>query len=709
MDHSDRIADLVESLTRAEKLELVHGAPDPDGTATGYLPGVDRLGVPELKLADGPLGVRTPGQAATAFPASVALAATFDDELGRQQGAAIGREANARDQDVLLGPGLNLIRVPHCGRNFEYFSEDPVLTGAFAAAVVEGLQSEDVVATPKHFVANNQETRRTRVSAEVDERALRECYLPGFRAAADAGAGAMMTSYNCVNGTHVSDHRRLLTEILKDEWGFEGFVMSDWFGTESTVGAATAGLDLEMPGITGEEMMEAFGMPDQELSDIDFGNADALPTPETAGTRLFAEPLDDAIDAGDVPEERLDDMVARVLGQMERFGVLDGERKEGEIDTPEHREIAEEVATRGTVLLENDDALPLDDDADLAVVGPAANVAMLGGGGSSEMTAFEETATVDGIRERSDGMVTYAQGVPEIDIPSFFDDIFGDDETVTDADPDTDSASVALDDAVEAARSADVAVVVVQDATTEAEDREDLRLPGEQDELVEAVAAASDRTVVVLQSSGPVELPWRDDVAAVVESWYPGQADGDAVASVLYGDADAAGRLPVTFAPESEYPATEPHQYPGVNDEVHYEEGVFVGYRHFDATDAELTYPFGHGLSYAEFDYQDVVMVDDETVRVTVENISERDGREVVQAYVRPPRVADVDRPRREFAGHTAVEIPAGHSVTVDVALDDLAFRRYDESDGWTVDAGAYGVEVGRSSRDVRAETGVSR
>jgi len=705
MDHSDRIADLVESLTRAEKLALVHGAPDPDGTATGYLPGVDRVGVPELKLADGPLGVRTPGQAATAFPASIALAATFDDELARRQGAAIGREANARGQDVLLGPGLNLIRVPHCGRNFEYFSEDPVLTGAFAGAVVEGLQSEDVVATPKHFVANNQETKRTRVSADVSERALRECYLPGFRAAVDAGAGAMMTAYNRVNGTHVSDHHRLLTEILKDEWEFEGFVMSDWFGTETTVGAANAGLDLEMPGITSEEMMESFDMPDLELSDIDFGNADALPTPETAGTRMFAEPLDEAIDAGDVPEARLDDMVARILGQMERFGVLDDERNEGEIDTPEHRKIAEAVATRGTVLLENDGVLPLDDDADVAVVGPAANVAMLGGGGSSEMTAFDETPTVDGIRERSRGTVTYAQGVPEIEIPSFFDDIFGDDEEDGDGEP----GDVAIDDAVEAARTADVAVVVVQDATTEAEDRDDLRLPGDQDDLVEAVAAANDRTVVVVQSSGPVELPWRDDVAAVVESWYPGQADGDAVASVLYGDADAGGRLPVTFAPESAYPATEPHQYPGVDDEVRYDEGVFVGYRHFDDTDAEPTYPFGHGLSYAEFDYRDVEMVDDETVRVTVENTSARDGREVVQAYVRPPRVADVDRPLREFAGHTAVEIPAGESVTVDVTLDDLAFRRYDESDGWTVDPGAYGVEVGRSSRDVRAETGISR
>lgn len=708
MERSDRIAELLDSLTREEKLSLVHGAMDAEGGATGYIPGVERLDVPDLRLVDGPLGVRVLEKAATAFPASIALASTFDGNLAREQGAAIGREANARGQDVLLGPGLNLIRVPHCGRNFEYFSEDPVVTGAFAAAVVDGIQSEDVIATPKHFTANNQERRRATISAEVDERTLRERYLPGFRAAVEAGAGAIMTSYNRVNGTHMSDHRRLLTEVLKDEWGFEGFVMSDWFGTESTVGAANGGLDLEMPGITAEEMMEAFGMPDQALADIDFGDEDALPTPETSGTRLFAEPLAEAIDAGDVPAERLDDMVARTLGQMERFGLLDGDAdgdsRDGAIDTPEHRSLAEEIATRGIVLLENDGVLPLDDDADLALVGPAADAAMLGGGGSSEMTPFQQTSTVEGMRARAGGSVDYAQGVPEIESPSFFDGIFGDDEEGDDEAPDVD-----VDEAVDAARAADVAVVVVQDAATEADDREDLRLPGEQDELVEAVAAVNDRTVVIVQSSGPVEIPWRDDVAAIVEAWYAGQADGDAVSSVLYGDSDATGRLPVTFAPEAEYPATEPRQYPGVDGEVHYDEGVLVGYRHFDATEAEPTYPFGHGLSYADFDYRDVEMVDDDTVRVTVENTSERDGRDVVQVYVRPPAVEGADRPTREFAGHASVEVPAGGSKPVQVSLDDLAFRRFDEATGWTVDAGEYTVEVARSSRDVRAETTVQR
>ncbi len=717
MPPSERVTDLVGSLTREEKLSLVHGAVDPEGTATGYLPGIERLDVPPLRLADGPLGVRTPGRPATAFPAAIGLAATFDDDLARRQGAAIGREARARGQDVLLGPGLNLIRVPHCGRNFEYYAEDPVTTARFAAAVVDGLQSEDVVATPKHYVANNQETKRASVSVEVDERTLRECYLPGFRSAVEAGAGAVMTSYNRVNGVHVSDNRRLVTDVLKEEWGFDGFVVSDWFGTESTVGAATAGLDLEMPGITSEEMMEAFGMADLDLDDVDFGDADALPTPETSGTRLFAEPLGEAIDAGDVPAERLDDMVARILGQMERVGLLDGDRDDGAIDTPEHRDLATEIATRSVVLLENDGVLPLDDGADLAVVGPAAGEAMLGGGGSSEMTPFRQTPTVDGLRSRAGGDVDHVRGVPAVEIPSFFGDVFGedgpdgpgvDDEDGVGEDGDG-GEDVDLAAAADAARAADVAVVVVQDAATEAADREDLRLPGRQDELVETVADANDRTVVVVQSSGPVELPWREDVAAVLESWYPGQADGDAVAAVLYGDSDAGGRLPVTFAPEGEYPATEPRQYPGVDGEVHYEEGVFVGYRHFDGVGVEPTYPFGHGLSYAEFEYGNAEAVGEDTVRVTVENVGARDGREVVQAYVRPPDVAGVDRPERELAGFAAVEIPAGATVDVDVALDDLAFRRYDESEGWTVDPGEYVVEVGRSSRDIRAETVVSR
>ncbi|RDZ39688.1 glycosyl hydrolase [Haloferax sp. Atlit-19N] len=703
------VSDVVDSLSLDEKCSLVRGAADPEGTATGYVPGVPRLDIPELRLADGPLGIRIPGRSSTAFPASIAVASTFDPELARRQGVAMAREAKASGQHAVLGPGLNLVRVPNCGRNFEYYSEDPVVTADFAAAAVEGLQSEDVIATPKHYVANNQETKRLVVSAEVGERALRELYLPGFEAAVEAGAGSVMTAYNRVNGTHMSDHRRLVTEVLKDEWGFDGYVVSDWFGTASAVGAATAGLDLEMPGISLEALHEAFGIdPDAEM--LAEGDDESIPAGETT-TPKFATELKPAVESGAVPADRLDDMVARILGQMARIGLLDGEWGDGgALDTAEHRDLAATLAARGTVLLKNDDgALPLSDDADVALVGPGVAEAMLGGGGSSEVTPAREVSALEGIRARTDGSVAFEPGVERVVTPSFFDG--GDADSDGDADDFPGGKTPDIDAAADCAREADVAVVVVRDATTEGADRESLRLPGGQDELVAAVADAADRTVVVVQSGGPVELPWRDSVDAIVESWYPGQADGDALASVLYGDADPSGRLPVTFAPEGSYPAASEARYPGVDDEARYDEGVFVGYRHFDAADAddEPTYPFGHGFSYATFEYGEAEVRGDDAVAVEVTNASDRDGREVVQAYVRPPTVAGVERPTRELAGYAAVELAAGATETVELTLSEHAFRRYDDSEGWTVDAGDYVIEVGRSSRDVRAETTVSR
>jgi beta-glucosidase len=704
---SERVASLVDELTAEEKVSLVHGHVDPEGNATGYLPGVERLGIPELRLTDGPLGVRTP-EPATAFPAATALAATFDTDLAREQGETMGKEAKARDQDVLLGPGLNLVRVPHCGRNFEYYSEDPIVTGAFAGAVVAGIQSEDVVATPKHFVANNQETRRPTVNAAVDERVLRELYLPGFRDAVDAGARSLMTSYNYVNGVHASEHVHLLREVLKGEWEFDGFVMSDWFGTKSVPGAANGGLDLEMPGVPPEGQMESMGHDDEEGSDDSDDDvpedpfeampddiAQGMPDSENAG--YFSDELLDAVDAGEVPADRLDDMVARLLSAMEWAGLLDEGTDSGAIEEPEHREVAAEIATRGTVLLKNDDVLPLDDDASVALLGPNVDEAILGGGGSSETTPFEKTDPVEGITDRADGEVTVERGIPRVEGVSMLEFLMEGPDDEPDDGPEPD-----FDDAVAAAEAADVAVVFVRDTATEATDRDTIALPGEQDELVDAVAEANEDTVVVCNTSGPVELPWDDEVAAVLSQWYPGQAHGDAIADVLYGDADPGGRLPVTFADEDEYPANTEAQFPGVDDVAEYSEGLLVGYRHFDATDTEPTYPFGHGHSYAEFAYDDLA-VDGETVAVTVTNESDRDGHEVVQAYVEAPDAPDdLERPPRELAAFEAVEVAAGDSETVSLALDERALGRYDADDGWTVDDGAVTVHVGRSSRDLR-------
>ncbi|MEF8851941.1 MAG: glycoside hydrolase family 3 C-terminal domain-containing protein [Haloarculaceae archaeon] len=702
MSNTD-ISRLLEELTLEEKVSLVHGATDEEGTATGFIPGVERLDVPPVRLSDGPLGVRT-DEPATAFPASIALASSFDPDLAREFGEALGREANARDQDVVLAPGLNLVRVPNCGRNFEYYSEDPVLAGSMAAAVVSGIQSRDVVATPKHYVANNQETARASVSAEVDRRVLRELYLPAFRDAVDAGAGSVMSSYNRVNGTDMSEHDHLLREVLKGEWGFSGYVVSDWFGTESVVDTANGGLDLQMPGISARELFASMGMDDEETGEMDPGDfafSDGMPDPTTGG--LYAEELADAVESGAVPKTRLDDMVARVLRSLEAVGHFDGADREGAIDTPEHRELAATIATRGSVLLENDGTLPLADDADVAVIGPNVDEAILGGGGSSETTPFVETTPVEGLEVRADGDVTVARGVERVEDVSLFDAFAPDDE-------DDEARDVSISDAVAAAEDADVAVVFVRDQATEAADRETLRLPGEQDELVEAVAAANDRTVVVLNTSGPVELPWRADVGAVLAAWYPGQAHGDAAAAVLYGDADPGGRLPVTFAPESEYPANTERRFPGVDGRVHYDEGLLVGYRHFDASDAEPTYPFGHGRSYAEFSYDDVTTIDDATVEVTVENVGDRAGREVVQAYVESPEAPDeLDRPPREFAGAAPVDLAAGESETVTLALDERAFGRWTPDEGWTTDPGAYVVETGRSARDPRASVVIER
>jgi beta-glucosidase len=713
---SARVSDLLAKLTREEKLAVVHGAVDPAGNATGYLPGVPRLDIPALRLTDGPLGIRT-DRPATAFPASIALAASFDPELARQQGNAMAREAAARNQDVLLAPGLNIVRVPHCGRSFEYYSEDPVVTGRFAAAAVEGIQSEGVIATPKHFVANSQETRRAEINAAVDERVLRELYLRGFRDAVDAGAGALMTAYNRVNGTFMSEHGQLVRQVLKAEWGFDGFVMSDWFGTESAARAATGGLDVEMPGTSLDEQFESMGVDPETVADeMDPAIAEGMPNVDSGG--LFAADLDEAVETGAVPESRLDDMVVRVLGQMERFGLLDGDDSStsdevDDSDIPAHREIAERIATRGTVLVKNESLLPLDSAADVAVIGPNVDEAILGGGGSSETTPFDRTSPLVGITARAAGAVDVAHGVPPIEPVSMFDGLL--DEEADEDDAATaplEAVDTTIDDAVDAAREADVAVVFVRDTATEAADRETLELPGEQDALVEAVADAAERTVVVVNSSGPVELPWRESVDAILIQWYPGQAHGEAIAAVLYGDCDPGGRLPVTFAASEAYPTADERRFPGVDGTAHYDEGLLVGYRHFDATDAEPTYPFGHGQSYATFEYTDLAVDggNDPVASVTVENTSDRDGIEVVQAYVGPgkgdhtPTSDGLARPLRELAGFAAVEIPAGASRSVEVDLDERALGRYDREIGWTVDPGEYTVSVGRSASDLRLQ-----
>ncbi|RJT07911.1 glycoside hydrolase family 3 protein [Halococcus sp. IIIV-5B] len=690
------VNEVVEQLGIKEKIELVHGAVDPESTAIGYISGIERLDIPELRLTDGPLGVHAEGKPATSFPASISLAATFDPEIARKQGAAMGREARERNIDVLLGPGLNLIRVPTGGRNFEYYSEDPVLTSAFTRATVEGIQSQDVIATPKHFVANNQETNRTSVDVVVDEKVLRECYLPGFKSAVEAGAGSIMTAYNSVNGSFMSENEDLLSRILKHEWGFDGFVVSDWFGTVSTVSSANSGLDLEMPGVTREEMWEALGF---DLTDRGDGQAleetaaDPGGMPDGSNNNRFSEPLLEAIQAGDVSEDRLDDMVVRILRQMKRFGILDGHRM-APSEEYDSRSIAKSAAARGTVLLENEGVLPLDEDADIAVIGPGIEQTTTGGG-SSEIDSLYEISTADGIEERANGRVRTERGIPEISQVSFFGK--QEEDAVEREDPQ-------LADAIDAASDAEVAVVVVQDTASESEDRDGLGLPGQQDELIGEVAAVNGNVVVVVQSSGPVELPWRDEASAILESWYPGQSDGEAIASVLFGDVDAGGRLPVSFAEEENYPTSTENRFPGAAGEVEYSEGLFIGYKYFDAANVEPTYPFGHGQSYADFVYHSAEIVNNRKIRVDVENTADRDGREVVQAYVSAADTANSKRPARELGGFSSRLIPAGECVSIEISLDEIAFMQFDEAEGWTTRNPPFTIEIAQSAQNVKLE-----
>ncbi|MFW5949737.1 MAG: beta-glucosidase [archaeon] len=727
---SERIETLIDRLTLEEKIDLIHGGHDPAEQATGYIPGVDRLGIPSLSMVDGPMGVRD--VTATAFPASIALASSWDTDLAREQGRALGSEVLGADQDVLLAPGFNIIRVPQCGRNFEYYSEDPELSSRLAVKTIEGVQNAGAIATAKHYVANNQEQDRHGVNVNVDERTLREIYFPAFEAAVkEADVGSVMASYNKINGTYATEHRRLLTDILKDEWGFDGFVVSDWWAATAGVAAANAGLDVEMPGLP----VHRWHGSDNVIHDV----INSLPEdfPKNSLAKLAAKPwLDDnvnpnlfeesvfgqglfeAVERGEVAESTIDGKVRRVLGEMDRFGMFDDEQPDGNVNGPKNHELSRRVAERGAVLLQNEGVLPLSaDEGSIAVIGPNADTAKIGGGGSSEVTPAASVSPLEGIRERVDGKTTveFARGVDRIEDPHDDDEGGLFDLGVSDAKPlglggdDADDASI--EQAVSLAQRSDVAIVVVQDDASEGADRS-LWLPGDQDELVGRVAAAAERTVVVANTGGPIRMPWASDVDAILETWYPGQEDGHATASILFGDVDPSGRLPVTFGRRiDDYPASEERQYPGVNLETDYSEGIFVGYRHFDAEGIDPQFPFGHGLSYTDFDYTDVSVESDgpvATVEVTVENVGDRRGHEVVQVYLGQDDPS-IERPPKELAAFDAVTLEEGASETVTMEIDERTFAYYDEEDAaWTVDAGEYTVEIGRSSRDIVADATVS-
>jgi len=693
-----RVADLLSRMTLEEKATMLSGS--------GWMESapVERLGIPAIKMADGPLGVRSwAGSSAitgvrgakrhvlsTSFPAGVAMAATWNPELVRREGQAIGQEVKALGRDMILGPTVNINRVPLWGRNFEGYGEDPYLSARLGVAYVEGVQSEGVIPSVKHFDANNQEFERHRIDEQIDARTLHEIYLPAFKAAVqEADAWSVMSAYNKVNGVQCAESKELLTDILKNEFGFKGFVVSDWGSTYSTAATVNAGMDLEMPG--GQPMKDWSTLPNFK----EVGNGAGWLTAD----KVLAE-----VKAGHISEATLDDNVGRILRAIFLSGIYDHPHMGGgEVNTPAQAAVALQAATESIVLLKNSASLlPLDAKKihSIAVIGPNAAVARTGGGGSSLVQPKYAIAPLEGIQKRAGSgvEVKFALGVgmdgenPAQDTPE--------------------ARARLLKEAVDAAAHADVAVVVV--GRYEKIEREDfdvktMDLPAGQNELIEAVEQANPRAIVVLNTGDPVTMTkWIDKTPALLDMWYGGQEAGTALASILFGDANPSGKLPVSLPKEwKDTPAYG--NYPGVNLKVNYAEGIYVGYRYYDTKNVEPLFPFGFGLSYTTFEYSDLKVTPSQSsgnelanVSLKVKNTGTRAGSEVVQLYVHDGH-SKIDRPVRELKGFKRVELKPGETKTVGFTLDrsDLSYWS-PEKKAWVADPGTFEIQVGASSRDIR-------
>ncbi|TFB16989.1 beta-glucosidase [Microbacterium sp. 3H14] len=656
-------------LTLEEKASLTSGA---DFWTTKA---VDRVGIPSVMMTDGPHGLRKQAGStdhlglagsvpATCFPPAVGIGSSFDPELIERVGAAIGVEAAIEDVAVVLGPGINIKRSPLCGRNFEYFSEDPIVSGVLGAASVRGIQSQGVGTSLKHFAANNQEFDRMRASSDVDPRPLREIYLRGFeRVVKDASPWTVMCSYNKLNGVWTSEDPWLLTSVLRDDWGFDGLVVSDWGAVNDRVVGVAAGLDLEMPA---------------------------------SGGRTDAQ-LVAAVRAGTLDESVLDTAADRAIDLVRKASARPV--AEGPLDVDAHHALAREAAGRSIVLLKNDDALlPLQKDQKVAVIGAFATEPRFQGAGSSLINPTRIDKALDEMRAFGGEQVTYAPG-------------FAVEGGAIAAEGR--SADDLRAEAVDAAGSADVAVLFLGlPAAEESEgfDREHIDLPAAQLAVLDAVLEVNPRVVVVLSNGGVVALPFADRVPAIVESWLLGQAGGGAVADVLYGVVNPSGKLtetvPVRLEDNPSY-----GNFPGEFGHVRYGEGLLVGYRWYDAKRLDVTYPFGHGLSYTTFEYgpatAEVGTDGDITVRVEITNSGDRDGREVVQVYV-APRQSIVQRAPRELKAFASVALGAGEARVVELIVrrEDLAYWDV-RVDGWIVESGTYAVDVAASSRDLRSTVSV--
>ena len=623
---------------------------------------VERLGIPSVMVSDGPHGLRKQDSEAdhlgindsikaVCMPAACATAASFDREMIGRMGEAIGDSCQHEKLSVVLGPAVNIKRSPLCGRNFEYFSEDPYLAGEMSASYINGVQSRNVGTSIKHFAANNQEHRRMSSSSNVDERTLREIYFPAFEISVKkAQPWTVMCSYNRLNGTYASENPWLLTDVLRKEWGFKGYVMSDWGAVSNRVAGVAAGLDLEMPasgGINDKKIVEA-------------------------------------VRAGELDESIVDQAVERILTINYRY--LENAKPETPWNQEADHLLSAQIAAECMVLLKNDGILPLSKEDDVAFIGEFAEKPRFQGGGSSHINCFKTTSAV----EAAKGMkVTYTQGYSV------------EKDTATDE---------MIAEAVAAAKAAKVAVVFagLPDAyESEGYDRTHMAMPACQNKLIEAVAEANPNTVVVLHNGSPVEMPWIGKVKGVLEAYLGGQAVGLAVIRVLYGEVNPSGHLAETFPMKlSDNPSYL--YYGGEGNEADYREGIFVGYRYYDKKDMEVLFPFGHGLSYTTFSYSnlrlsapEITDQDTLTATVTVTNTGTRAGKTVVQLYV-GDKVSTVLRPVRELKGFEKVELQPGESKEISFVLDKRAFAYWNTELGdWHVETGEFIIEVGQSSRDI--------
>ena len=696
-----RASMVVKEMTLDEKIQLLHGTGmkglspmsplviHSNGGA-GYVPGIPRLGIPAIQMSDAAYGVRSSGENgrySTALPADVAGAASWDPAAAYEYGALIGRELRAQGYNMSLGGGVNLTREPRDGRTFEYLGEDPVLAGEMVASVMKGLQAQHVIGDIKHYALNDQESGRNAVNVNIDERAARESDLLAFEIALhDADIAAVMCSYNRVNGDYACENKYLLNDVLKKDWKFKGFVVSDWGGTHSAGKASAAGLDHEEPG-------EIF----------------------------FGSDLKREVESGKVSKAELDDHVQRILRSMFATGVVDDPPRKGVVDVMGGFAVAQKIAEQGTVLLKNDGAqLPLDAAKvhSIAVIGPHADVGMISGGGSAQVDPPGGNA----IMPPGQGATHWQEQIwfPTSPLRAIH-------AKVPNAQVQFDSGSDP-DSAAALAKNADIAVVFAYQWESEGMDLESLSLPLHQDDLISKVAAANPHTVVVLETGGPVTMPWAGQVSAILEAWFAGSRGAEAVANILFGDVNPSAKLPMTF-PKSEadlpHPIVvkPPHRSTTDHDpepwrriatglpafQVTYDEGVKVGYKWYDAENKPVLFPFGYGLSYTTYSYSNLRASGGAVpaVSFTVTNTGDRAGAEIAEVYASLPAAAE--EPPKRLVGWSKIALNAGERKDVTVSVDQKFLSIFDvKRNGWELVPGEYTFMVGGSSQDLPLKETVS-